>query len=110
MFTQNAQNGTSYSWRDSTVCATMDIFYGSKHKTTAEDWHTVTIQQAVGPNGKFSNKERRVLWGSFGDFDLNKVWPLYYENEEKYEKLKNARSKADPEGVFTPNTFAVARK
>ncbi|KAG9244444.1 hypothetical protein BJ878DRAFT_69493 [Calycina marina] len=110
MFTRNSTNGTSLSWRDSTLCATMDVFYDADHKTTAEDWHTVTVQQAVGKKGKFSKQERRVLWGSFGDFDLDKVWKLYYEDEEKYEKLKEARGKADPEGTFSPNTFAVARK
>ena len=27
-FASNADNGTAYSWRDSTICATLDCFYG----------------------------------------------------------------------------------
>ncbi|KAH8591359.1 hypothetical protein B0O99DRAFT_519748 [Bisporella sp. PMI_857] len=108
-FIRNAGNGTSLSWRDSTVVATMDIFYEDDYKMRAEDWHTVTVQQAVGPKGKFSKQERRVLWGSFGEFDLEKVWYLYFENKEKWEALKRVRARVDPEGVFTPNAFSVPR-
>jgi hypothetical protein len=87
----------------------MDIFYEDDYKMRAEDWHTVTVQQAVGPKGKFSKQERRVLWGSFGEFDLEKVWYLYFENKEKWEALKRVRARVDPEGVFTPNAFSVPR-
>ncbi|KAK3049062.1 hypothetical protein LTR09_009716 [Extremus antarcticus] len=37
MFTRNADNGTSYSWRDSTVCCTLDCFVESSYKHVAED-------------------------------------------------------------------------
>lgn len=110
MFTRNANNGTSYSWRDSTLCATMDVFYQKEYKSVAEDWHTVTIQEAVGKTGKFSNQERHVLWGSFGDYDLGKVWEQYYDSAEAYGKIQLARAKYDPYGVFTPNSFSVPRK
>jgi hypothetical protein len=33
----NADNGTSYSWRDSTVACTLDCFYGPGVKETAEE-------------------------------------------------------------------------
>ena len=32
-----------------------------------------------------------------------------YETKEKYERLRAARRKADPDGVLTPNTFCVKR-
>ncbi|RDW73312.1 hypothetical protein BP6252_07219 [Coleophoma cylindrospora] len=109
-FVTNAGNGTSYSWRDSTVCATLDCFYGPGHRQTAEDWHTINDQEAIGPKGKFCKEDRRVLWGSYGSYDLDASWKLYYENQEKYDKLKKARKLADPDGIFTPNTFSVARE
>lgn len=44
MFARNADNGTSYSWRDSTVCATIDAFHWSEAKETAEEWQKVNDQ------------------------------------------------------------------
>ncbi|KAH6680928.1 putative FAD-linked oxidoreductase [Halenospora varia] len=109
-FTTNAGNGTSYSWRDTTICATLDCFYGPGQKQTAEDWHAINDQEAIGPNGKFSKQDRRVLWGSYGSYDLDASWSYYYEDRAKYDRLRKARSVADPDGVFTPNTFCVARQ
>ncbi|EPS40947.1 hypothetical protein H072_5169 [Dactylellina haptotyla CBS 200.50] len=109
-FTTNADNGTSFNWRDSSLCVTADAFYGPGHKQTALDWHTINEQEGIGPNGKFCKTDRRVHWGSFGDYDLNKVWDVYYDNQEKYERLVKIRAKADPDGLFTPNTFSVARQ
>lgn len=108
-FTKNANNGTSHSFRDSTICATVDCFYDTGHKQVAEDWHDVNLAEAIGANGKFCKQDKRVLWGSHGEYDLDKVWGCYYDSREKYERLKGIRAKADPEGVFTPNTFSVKR-
>ncbi|TAQ86743.1 hypothetical protein B7494_g4945 [Chlorociboria aeruginascens] len=108
-FTTNAGNGTSFSWRDSTVCTTLDCFYDPEHRQIADDWHTINDQEAIGPNGKFSKDDRRVLWGSYGSFNLDKNWSLYYEDRAKYDRLRKARSLADPDGIFTPNSFSVAR-
>jgi hypothetical protein len=109
-FVTNANNGTAYSWRDSTVCATLDCFYEDGYKETAEEWHRVNEEEGIGPNGIFSKQDRRVLWGSFGEYDLDKVWNCYFDDRAKYDRLVKARSKADPDGVLTPNTFCVARK
>ena len=110
-FTTNANNGTSYSWRqDSTICCTLDAFYnGEDALKTATKWHNKNEAEGIGPKGIFSKQDRRVLWGSFGEFDLDAVWPTYYETKEKYERLRATRRKADPDGVFTPNTFSVRR-
>ncbi|KAH8812733.1 putative FAD-linked oxidoreductase [Xylogone sp. PMI_703] len=109
-FYTNRDNGTSYSWRDSTVCSVMDCFYAPGYKQTAEDWVRVNNQEGVGANGKFSKDDRRMLWGSFGDFDLDKCWNHYYDSREKYDNLRKIRRQADPDGTFTPNTFCVARE
>ena len=109
-FTTNGDNGTAYSWRDSTMCCTLDTFYdGEAARQTAKEWHKHNDEEGVGPNGIFSKQDRRVLWGSFGEFDLDAVWNTYFETREKYERLRAARRKADPDGVFTPNTFCVKR-
>ena len=109
-FVTNADNGTAYSWRDSTICATLDCFYEEGYKETAETWHNVNEEQGICPNRVFSKTDRRVLWGSFGEYDINKVWSYYYDSREKYDRLIKARSKADPDGVLTANPFSVPRK
>ncbi len=108
-FVTNSDNGTSFSWRDSTVVCTLDCFYGPDSKETAENWHKINDEEGIGPNGKFSKEDRRVLWGSYGDFDLDASWKYYYEDQAKYDRLRKVRRAADPDGVLTPNTFSVAR-
>ncbi|KAI4144553.1 MAG: hypothetical protein LQ340_006609 [Diploschistes diacapsis] len=108
-FTANADNGTSYSWRDSTVCCTLDCFHKDSEKTRAEDWEKVNDEEGMGPNGIFGKQDRRVLWGSYGSFDLDASWNQYYEDRQKYQKLQKIRKSADPDGIFTPNAFCVKR-
>ncbi|KAI9773475.1 MAG: hypothetical protein M1840_007692 [Geoglossum simile] len=109
-FATNANNGTSFSWRDTTIGCTLDCFYGEGAKDSAEKWHKINDAEGIDPNhGKFSKEDRRVLWGSYGNFDLDASWKLYYEDEAKYKRLHNARKAADPDGIFTPNTFCVKR-
>lgn len=106
---QNAGNGTAYSWRDVTIGATMDCFHLPETKDRAEDWQKVNDAEAVGPKGIFSKEDRRWLWGSYGAWDLNSVWNCYYEDKEKYERLQQVRKRVDPHGIFTPNSFSVKR-
>ncbi|KAF3928449.1 hypothetical protein ABW20_dc0102952 [Dactylellina cionopaga] len=108
-FRTNGSNGTSYSWRDSTLLTTFDLYYDHDKKQVAKDWQATNQQQGIGPNGKFCKEDRRVLWGSHGSFDLDANWKLYHETEAKYNKLKQVRTRADPDGIFTPNTFSVGR-
>lgn len=108
-FFQNRDNGTSYSWRDTTMVCVLDAFYEDESKERAENWQQVNDMQGLGPNGRFSSEDRRVLWGSWGDFSLHDVWDKYHESQVKYEKLRAVRKQMDPNGRFTPNTFAVKR-
>lgn len=108
-FVTNANNGTSYSWRDSTLVATLDCFHEESEKDRAEDWEKVNDLEGIGEKGVFSKQDRRVLWGSYGSFDLDASWKYYYEDQAKYERLQKAREAADPDGIFTPNTFSVKR-
>ena len=108
-FTTNADNGTSFSWRDSTIVCTLDCFHKDSQKSRAEDWEKVNDEEGIGPNGIFSKQDRRLLWGSYGSYDLDASWEYYYEDRAKYERLQKVRQRVDPDGIFTPNTFAVKR-
>lgn len=107
----NRSNGTSYSWRDSTLVATLDCFYDFKSfpytRKTAEEWQSKNDSEGIGPNGIFSKEDRRVLWGSYGEYNMGRAWPYYHDSKEKYDKLCEIKRKIDPDGVFTPNTFCV---
>jgi hypothetical protein len=110
MFVRNRNNGTSYSWReDSTVCATLDNFHWSSMRDAALSWQKENDQVGIGKDGIFSKQDRRVLWGSYGSFDFDSVHATYHETEEKYKKLGQIRSRMDPKGTFTPNTFCVKK-
>lgn len=108
-FRTQANNGTSFSWRDSTVFATLDCFHKGESKTVAEDWAKVNDAEGIGANGKFSTTDRRVLWASYGEFELDKVWDKYHDSREKYDKLAMVRRRMDSDGTFTPNAFCVKR-
>ncbi|KAJ7758825.1 hypothetical protein DFH07DRAFT_1024199 [Mycena maculata] len=107
MFMKNAGNGTSYSWRDSTMCMTIDNFHDPEKKGDAEAWEATNDTEGIGAPGIFSKQDRHVLRGSYGSFDLDSVWNTYYEDRPKYERLMQAQKHADPDGILTPNTFCV---
>ena len=109
MFYQNRDNGTSYSWRDTSILCVLDAFYGPLGEENAAEWQQENDRGMVGPASKFSKQDKRVLWASYGDFDLDRARKFYYEDEDKYKKIGKARQAADPYEVFTPNTFAVKR-
>ena len=108
-FAANAGNGTAFSWRDTTLICTLDCFHEPAAAARAEDWEKVNDEEGVGPDGIFSKQDRRVLWGSYGSFDLDASWQYYYEDRAKYERLQRTRQAVDPDGVFTPNPFCVKR-
>lgn len=108
-FTTNAGNGTAFSWRDTSLICTLDCFHETDAKTRAEDWQKVNDEEGNGAKGIFSKQDKRVLWGSYGSFDLDASWQYYYEDRAKYERLQRARQAADPDGIFTPNPFCVKR-
>jgi hypothetical protein len=106
MLRQHANNGTYYGGRDTTMGGTWDIFYQDKpvnKRADAEAWQKVNDE---GSLTHFSKEDRRLLWGSYGDWDMEKVWKTYY-SPEQYKKLQGIRFEADPKGIFTANPFAV---
>ncbi|KAJ6259820.1 hypothetical protein Dda_5462 [Drechslerella dactyloides] len=69
-FTSSRGNGTSYSWRDSTLLTTMDLYHHPDQKQVAKAWQAINYQEGIGPNGKFSKEDRRLLWGSYVSLKL----------------------------------------
>lgn len=64
--TLNKDNGTAFSWRDSSLVCTLDCFYDDGidgTRETATEWQRVNDLEGIGPNGKFSKEDRRLLWG-----------------------------------------------
>lgn len=108
-FAANGSNGTSYSWRDTTIVASLDCFYKSGAKARAVQWQAVNDQMMAGPDSPYSQTDRRFLWGSYGDWNLKNTWEYYFDDEEQYKQIGRIRAQADPNGTFTPNVFAVER-
>lgn len=106
---RNADNGTSYSWRDSTMIIAFDVFHDPDRRDAAVEYQRALTAGSLGPKGKFSTHDRRPLWGSFGSFDLHKNWSYYYDSRDKYERIGRVRARMDPEGTLTPNTFCAQR-
>ncbi|KAJ1323120.1 FAD-binding protein [Microdochium nivale] len=104
MLQKNAGNGTSYCFRDATLGGTWDVFYKASREP-ADAWQDLND---AGMEKYFSTTDRRVLWGSYGDWDMKKVWQFYYD-EPTYTKLRDIRQKFDPHGSFTANPFCVER-
>ena len=108
-FWKNRDNGCSYSWRDSTICCVLDCFFQERSKDKAIAWQMENDKEGIGPAGKFSLQDRRMLWGSYGDLDLDKCWNLYYDSRSKYDRIVKTKQRVDPTNVFTPNLFCVGK-
>lgn len=85
--------------RDSIVPVVFDIFYGEGFESLAEDYQdrmTSILSDTVKEKDTL-----RYAWGTFGDTDINNVWPYYYDDEATYNRLREIKSKIDPEDVFS---------
>ncbi|KAF3919988.1 hypothetical protein AA313_de0210450 [Arthrobotrys entomopaga] len=112
-FFTNRGNGTSYSWRDTSLVQVLDCFHNpdGESKMYATEWATQNDRLMNGEDGVFSpGADKRLLWGSWGDWNMTDgtVWRRYYEDSQKYQRIGAQRQAADPNRTFTPNPFAVA--
>ncbi|ORZ14968.1 hypothetical protein BCR41DRAFT_337030 [Lobosporangium transversale] len=111
-FRNNGKDGfSSLSWRDSTFGCTLDAFYNKDYpasKAAAEAWVNQNDQESVGHHdAKFSEQDRRLLWGSH-NLNLPEHREQYYdEHPTKYDRISEIKQKYDPELIFTANAFAV---
>lgn len=102
MFWKNASEATAYSWRDATVVGTWDVFYNNA-QAAAEAWQKDT---SAGALTYFDSDARRLLWGSYDNWDMTQVWQHYYD-QTTYQRLQQIRKTHDPNGLFTANPFCV---
>eukprot|EP01038_Epipyxis_sp_PR26KG_P016445 gene16445-22428_t len=112
-FINQANNGTSYSYRDARQFSVMDAFYRPGGLETATKWTDTNDKEQL----KYFLEDRRAFWASFANdpdgkgipigHDLMRDWALYYESEEKFKNLVQLKKKYDPYDVFTPNLFSL---
>lgn len=108
LFYRNGLVGdTAYSWRDSTICCVMDCFYKSGARNKALAWQAENDKCVDPQTGVFNKGDRRVLWGSYGSYDLYETRLNYHETEQKYDRLAAIKRRVDTTGVFVANTFCV---
>ncbi|KAF9425495.1 hypothetical protein BGZ94_007489 [Podila epigama] len=111
-FKRNARRGAmSHSWRDSNfVCvflAPYDVTSSKDARERSQSWMEKNDSEGVGhPEAKFSEQDRRVLWGSY-DMDLPAAREFYFDSPEKYERLSAIKQQYDPSHVFTANKFCI---
>jgi FAD binding domain-containing protein len=110
---------TSHSFRATmTVFMALDCFYevgGNSNPNNLQyalDWVAENDLQA-GDGGKFSTKDIRMLAFSYtrvtdiNGHSLDAQWEKYFDSRDKYDRLMSIKSKTDPNGIFTPNTFGI---
>uniref|UniRef100_A0A7S4KE57 FAD-binding PCMH-type domain-containing protein n=1 Tax=Paramoeba aestuarina TaxID=180227 RepID=A0A7S4KE57_9EUKA len=106
------QNLTAYSWRGQAFAMSHDSFYskglfgGSKYNK-AEAWQAEN-DKAFVEKGAFADKDMRMFAYTFGKRNLAEVWHLYYDSEEKYERLKKIKKALDADGVFCSDEFCLS--
>jgi len=99
----NINNITSNCQRDSSFSYTLDVFYENKAEKECNDWQKECDRIFI-ENKLYSEGDYRILWGTFGDTNMNNVWKCYH-NETNYKKLKEIKQKYDVNRIFSPNTF-----
>eukprot|EP01059_Diplonema_ambulator_P005159 TRINITY_DN14901_c0_g1_i1.p1 TRINITY_DN14901_c0_g1~~TRINITY_DN14901_c0_g1_i1.p1 ORF type:complete len:520 (+),score=177.90 TRINITY_DN14901_c0_g1_i1:63-1622(+) len=45
-------------------------------------------------------EDLRYVWATFGNVNIEEVWPYYYETERRYWKLREVKTMVDPRDVF----------
>jgi len=108
---------SAHSWRDDmTENVILDAFY-DPHDEKAKEFAKAWIDEndrMMGPNGLYSEFDRRFLWATFGKstdpdsgYVMDTVWDKYYDSREKYDKLIEIKRRFDPGYVFTANGLGV---
>jgi hypothetical protein len=104
---KNRNNGTAFSWRETTIGFNVDLFCASSGaRELAARYQTTYTNQAIGPNGIFSKQDLRWYWASHGSRDLSKVWQTYL-TPAAHDRLIQIKRHYDPRKVFSPNAFCV---
>jgi hypothetical protein len=55
----------------------------------------------------FADADMRMFAYTFGDRVLEKVWPYFYDSQEKYDRLRRIKGELDPDGLFSADEFSL---
>jgi FAD/FMN-containing dehydrogenase len=109
---ENGKTGiTSYSWREQAFAMAHDSFYSTEwfcpdEHEKAEKWQVENDGVFIGQKA-YADADMRMFAYTFGDRVLDKVWPCFYDSQEKYERLRSIKGKLDPDGLFSPDQFSL---
>ena len=110
---RNIDNGTSYSWRNTSVFVGIKLFY---YQSTILDSLVESIfahidRIFIGRHGLLDPDDRRMFGFSYTrpseDGSLDTMWPRYYDSQSKYTRVKRIKQQLDPDKVFSPNRFYI---
>ncbi len=104
---------TMVARRTTTVGAFLDFFYNpdkSGAQASALDFHQ-RAKDIFIDSGNFGPKGQdwRLFCFPYGEHDLSqeKVWKLYYDNADDHTSDLAAKTKFDPNGIFSTNPFSL---
>lgn len=106
---------SAFSWREEGLLwLCHDVFYDcEEHKDAkqfAQDWALETDKQFLD-DGIFCDRDMRLVAYTFedgkGDQTLENQWQYYHDSQEKYERLRRIKFKADPDNVFNSSAFCL---
>jgi FAD/FMN-containing dehydrogenase len=95
------QSITSISCRNYTIGIVFDIFYNNE-KSGMKD-KADAFQKRMGEliDKEFKGeREIRMHWGSFGNTNMDEVWPYYYDDKTHYGMLQKIKRETDPGDLF----------
>ena len=52
-------------------------------------------------NDLFGGVDHRMYWSPYGEFEMPGAAPLYFETEEKFQRLMDIKGCVDPTGLFS---------
>eukprot|EP01038_Epipyxis_sp_PR26KG_P008313 gene8313-11247_t len=109
-FYKNRMGKTAFSFRNTTVCIGLDIFYNheiASQKAFADYWQKRNYQEGI-LDKKLTMFDYRVnSFPNTGQFDMEANKQFYFDDEEKYKKLQKLKKFYDPRGVFSANKARV---
>jgi hypothetical protein len=102
---------TAYSWRKQAFAMGHDNFYSDDwfcgdERANAEQWQKQNDEVFIGQKA-FADADMRMFAYTFGERELEKVWPYFYDSQEKYERLRRIKGQLDPDGLFSADEFSL---
>lgn len=89
---------TACQRRDITIGVVYDVFYTNNNQQSALNYQNEMLSVL---NDTVPEKDTvRLIWGSYGETNINKVMRNYYDNRALYGRLQNIKKAVDGSDVF----------